>query len=292
MTAFDVITAIADNENLQDDSLRFCFVNQDKVPYNGLCPARPNNIEDFVPIYMLNLGQSTKFAGLGLSIQASKICAIDVDHCFEKPFEVASADSRAQEIINLFGDHTYIEFSFSGTGLRLFFKANPIPDYSKHYYIKNSKRQIEYYYPEGSNRYVTITAKQIINKPINYVSRELLQKFLDTYMLRPQKLNTGNSGAPAIDNIDAALLHFLRSDKSFQDNWFDKAPGSGSNESERDFFLIKFIFDNITQNKDQIKELFERSPFFKSKDRKHKYKWEKSENRYFNYLFSVINGGN
>ena len=110
-------------------------------------------------------------------------------------------------------------------------------------------------------------------------------------MIRPVRVATQTKQAPIQGNVDNLLLHFLRTNKSFQDNWFDKAPGSGSNESERDFFLLKFIFENISNDKNKSKELFEQSPFFKSKDRKHKYKWERSDNRYFNYLYNVISGG-
>ena len=110
-------------------------------------------------------------------------------------------------------------------------------------------------------------------------------------MLRPRRIDTTSVREPIEGDIDNLILHYLRSNKSFQDNWFDKAPGSGSNESERDFFLLKFIFENITNDRDKAKEVFESSPFFQSKDRKHKYKWERSDNRYFNYLYNVISGG-
>ena len=291
MTALDTADAILSNQYLLNADLRYCFVSKDKIPYNGLVLARPNNRYDFVPFDRLNPEYFQRYAGLGVSIQASNICAIDVDHCFSEPFNLASADQRAQDIINMFGDTTYIEFSFSGTGLRILFRANPIENYSSKYYIKNSKTQVEYYYPEGSCRYVTVTAKTIIYAGLNFIPDELLQAFLNKYMLRPRKCDNGANFKPIEGDIDNLLLHFLRRNKSFQDNWFDNAPGSGSNESERDFFLIKFIFENITRNKEQIKSLFERSPFFKSKDRKHKYKWEKSDNRYFNYLYNVISGG-
>lgn len=294
MTALDIIEAIGSNEFLRKaDFLRYCFVNKEKVPfqYNGTDSARPNTLSDFVPVGQLDLAQASNFPGVGISIQASGICAIDIDHCFKVPFDVSSADGRAQDIINIFGDATYIEFSFSGTGLRILFKAAPIPDYEKRYYIKNSKTQCEYYYPQGSNRYVTLTARTIIYAPISFIADSLLKVFLDTYMIRPARAATQAKQAPIQGNVDNLLLHFLRTNKSFQDNWFDKAPGSGSNESERDFFLLKFIFENISNDKDKAKELFERSPFFQSKDRKHKYKWERSDNRYFNYLYNVISGG-
>lgn len=291
MTALDTIHNILSNDYLLNANLKWCYVDKDKVPYNGPCLARPNVPSDFIRLEEFDISLAERFAGVGVSIQASRICAIDVDHCFSVPFDISSADARAQDIINIFGDATYIEFSFSGTGLRILFRATPIQDYAKKYYIKNSKNQIEYYYPEGSNRYVTVTAKTIIYSGLNFIPDELLRQFLDTYMLRPRTLDTDANLPPIEGDVEQLLLHFLRSNKNFQDNWFEKAPGSGSNESERDFFLLKFIFENITNNKDQMKEVFERSPFFKSKDRKHKYKWEKSDNRYFNYLYNVISGG-
>ena len=273
--------------------LRYCYINKEKVPFrsNGTDSARPNVATDFVPIGQLDLSKASSFAGLGISIQASGICAIDVDHCFMRPFDLSSADGRAQDIINIFGEATYIEFSFSGTGLRILFKAAPIAEYESKYYIKNSKTHCEYYFPQGSSRYVTITGRSIIYTTINYVPDTVLKVFLDTYMLRPRRIDTTRVREPIEGDIDNLILHYLRSNKSFQDNWFDKAPGSGSNESERDFFLLKFIFENITNDRDKAKEVFESSPFFQSKDRKHKYKWERSDNRYFNYLYNVISGG-
>ena len=208
-----------------------------------------------------------------------------------RPFDLSSADGRAQDIINIFGEATYIEFSFSGTGLRILFKAAPIAEYESKYYIKNSKTHCEYYFPQGSSRYVTITGRSIIYTTINYVPDTVLKVFLDTYMLRPRRIDATSVREPIEGDIDNLILHYLRSNKSFQDNWFDKAPGSGSNESERDFFLLKFIFENITNDRDKAKEVFESSPFFQSNDRKHKYKWERSDNRYFNYLYNVISGG-
>lgn len=294
MTALSVIELIGANDYLRKaDFLRYCFVNKQKVPfqYNGTDSARPNVSSDFVPLGQLDLAKAAEFAGVGVSIQASGICAIDIDKCFRVPFDLSTADGRAQDIINIFGDKTYIEFSFSGTGLRILFRAAPISDYEKRYYIKNSRTQCEYYYPQGSNRYVTVTGRTIIYAGINFLPEAILKVFLDTYMIRPVKSASGSAREPIQGDRNNLLLHFLRTNKSFQDNWFDKAPGSGSNESERDFFLLKFIFENITNNQEEAKTIFEESPFFKSKDRKHIYKWTRADNRYFNYLYNVISGG-
>lgn len=293
MTALETINAIASNEFLRRaEFLRYCFVTKDKVPLrnNGTDSARPNVASDFVPLGQLDLNAASTLAGIGISVQASGICAIDIDKCFTTPFDLSTADYRAQDIINIFGDSTYIEFSFSGTGMRILFKAAPIQNYEGIYYIKNSKTQCEYYFPQGSARYVTITSRPIIYAPINFISDTQLAVFLDTYMKRPVKSKL-SMNREIVGDKEELLKHYLRSNKQFQDNWFDKAPGSNSNESERDFFLLSFILENIVADRDAAREMFERSDFFKSKDRKHVYKWEHADHRYFNYLYNVISGG-
>lgn len=292
MNALNTIEEVLSNEFLQKSQfLKYCFVTAEKVPFkwDGTTSARPNTPSDFVALDQLNLDAASRFAGIGISIQASGICAIDIDHCFKKPFDLSTADARAQDIINIFGDTTYIEFSFSGTGMRILFKSAPIPNYEKIYYVKNSKTQCEYYFPQGSARYVTVTGRAIIYATISFVPDTLLKVFLDTYMLRP--VHSNRNGDRVIDgDPDKLLIHFLRCNPDFQDNWFEKAPGSGSNESERDFFLVKFIYENIATEREIVRTIFEKSDFFKSKDRKHRYKWTANEYRYFNYLYNVVSG--
>ncbi len=282
--------------NLYLYPLKYCLVNESKHPYkvdNTL--AKPNTESDFVDLDKLlennNLGN---YAGVGISIQASNICAIDVDHCFKEPFSIESGDERAKDIINRFKNVAYIEFSFSGTGLRVLFKEDVIKDYSTNFYIKNESNGIEYYQPANSFRYVTITGRYIFNNIIKKYeeSGEILNKFLNDYMIRPKReereVKTSKVETRPIEYLIKLVKYYWFKDSLFQHNWFEKAPGSGKNESERDFALISFIFENITQDKNLIKEIFEMSPFFKSKDYKHQKKWNNSNFRYFNYLYDVI----
>lgn len=277
--------------------LKYCLVDSMKHPYkidNTL--ARPNNEDDFVDFDMLLQNDKLEYySGVGISIQASKICAIDVDHCFKIPFDIDSGDDRAKDIIERFQNIAYIEFSFSGTGLRVLFKENIIKDYSTKYYIKNESKGVEYYQPTKSYRYVTITGRAICDNEIKKNdSNTILFNFLEDYMLRPKKSNkelkTTKIELRTIDEIMETVKYYLFKDSIFQQNWFEKAPGSGKNESERDFALISFIFENITQDKNIIKEIFEKSPFYNSKDNKHKYKWKYGEFRYYNYLYDIISG--
>lgn len=276
--------------------LRYCLVDQNKRPYkidNTL--ARPNKVEDFVDLD--SLFQNDKldtYAGIGISIQASNICAIDVDHCFSIPFNISSSDERAKDIINRFKNIAYIEFSFSGTGLRVLFKENIIDNYSNLYYIKNETVGIEYYQPTKSFRYVTVTGSSIYNNEIKTYdgSKSILIDFLNKYMLKPIKqqrnVKTNKIETRSLEQLLKLVKYHYLKDGIFQNLWFDNAPGSGKNESERDYHLMIYLFENITQDKKLIKEIFESSPFFKSKDRKHMYKWNYQNFRYFEYLYKMI----
>ena len=292
--ALDTLLKIAENENLINSNLKYCLVTEKKLPYKlDNTPAKINNINDFVNFEELLNGELEKYAGIGISIQASKVCAIDVDKCFSIPFDISSGDKRAKDIINRFEKYAYIEFSFSGKGLRVIFRQNYNFD-NKKYYIKNESNSIEYYQPEKSYRYFTITGMTIINNPINsiYNFENVIEQFLNDYMLRPIKnivreINEVDNNI-SIDILRRRLRRKLLLDNRFQDVWFSKAPGSGADESERDYYLLSCLYETITQNKENLRILFEESPFFKSKDYKHMNKWTNQDHRYFNYLYDRI----
>ena len=300
MTALDTLFNITENQHLLKYNFKYCLVDEIKHPhkFDGSL-ARPNVNEDFASIEDLtdvSINTLTDYHCLGVSIQASQVCAIDLDDCVIKEFDETTITSKAKSIINLFKEFAYIEFSFSGHGIRIFFKSKPIDNYKYIYYIKNSKEHIEYYYPEGSARYVTITGMSIYSNEIRDLTTNeetILLNFLNTYMKREHQLNVDNNDSLEVDDstIDELMIKVKNAyfrNYNFQDLWFTKAPGSGADESERDYHLVAYLYDNITKDKNKIKQLFELSPFFKSKDYKHLNKWQKQDYRYFNYLYTKI----
>ena len=291
MTALDVLSNIVNNDVLLDYQFKYCLVDDTKKPHkmNGDY-AKPNVDSDFVDLEKINVDVLTNYRCLGISIQGSKVCAIDIDHCVISPFDKSTINSMGQEIINIFKDKAYIEFSFSGTGIRIFFKSKPIHNYITNYYIKNSKLNIEYYYPEGSARYVTITGRTIYNNYIADIEPDVLQQFLDTYMKRHLSKITHSytSANISFEELMKKVKYCYLTNNNFQDLWFDRAPGSNSNESERDFHLVAFLYEYITQDKEMIRKIFEESNFFKTKDYKHIKKWTNNNHRYFNYLYDRI----
>lgn len=293
MGAIDTLENILKQESLINANFKFCLVDENKVPYTITNEKlHLNDLKEFVDLETLFSAKCLDiYAGVGVSIQASKITAIDIDKCFKKPFDLSSGDDRATDIIKMFDPYTYIEFSFSGTGLRIFFKNEPILDYAKNYYVKNPRNGCEFYRAEGSYKYVTITGKAIVTKNVGLVPNETIFNFLMKYMPRPKRIAKPKENVEKQENVELLkqrLKYYYFADGNFQDTWFTHAPGSGKDESERDFYLISFIYNNITQDKEQIKMLFELSPFFKSKDKKHMKKWEYNDYRYYNYIYDMV----
>lgn len=302
MSALDTLIKIS-NTSVINASLKYCFVTKNKIPMKtDNTNAKPNNVNDFVNFEdLVNSKYIDNFAGVGISIQASNVCAIDVDKCFSKKNDISSADSRAKNIISLFKDVAYIEFSFSGTGLRVIFR-NPMPfnhqfndNYLTKYYIKNDKNNIEFYQPNYSYRYVTLTGNVIYNNNIDSTKdlTRILLVFLDEYMKRP--INNTKSEMPkeskdnrSLDEIMKLVKYLYLTDAVFQDLWFNKAPGSGKDESQRDYHLIAYLYQYVSQDKDKIKQVFEQSNFFKTKDSHHMYKWNNNNFRYYNYVYEHI----
>lgn len=296
MKARDVIQKLS-NKLITLSNLKYCLVDENKHPFKiDSTPARPNVIEDFVDFENIKNNQYLDvYAGIGISIQASNVCAIDVDHCFSIPNDINSGDDRAKYFLDLFGKDTYCEFSFSGTGLRIIFKQPLIENYSDKYYIKNEKYKVEYYQPNKSYRYVTLTGNTINDKNINNNTNLMFKiySFLDKYMRRPVlniKLNTIKEEKRTYEELMKIVKVKYLKDVIFQNLWFTNAPGSGKDESERDYHLVIYLYQNITQDKNLIKQIFETSPFFKSKDSKHIYKWNYNNFRYFNYIYDTIKG--
>lgn len=295
MDAVDAIINIANTKLLNAD-LRYCLMSNDKLPHKiDGSMAKSNSNEDFVDLMTICDCQNlSEYKSLGISIWASKVCAIDLDHCLTKQNDISSASDIAKEIVDMFKDVAYIEYSFSGMGLRILFRQKDIPDYVTKFYVKNSKYGLEYYQPSGSARYVSVTGNVIydndINSSIDFSDRILA--FLNKYMRKPviKAMTKAENESRSFDELMKEVKKLYMTDAVFQDSWFMKAPGAGKNESEQDYKLLSMIYENITTDKEMVKQIFEQSNYFKSKDRQHLHKWSYNDHRYFNYQFEHIVG--
>jgi len=296
MSAIDVLNRIVDTA-LYPANLKYCLVASDKMPLKiDGSPIHTNQFDDFVDFdELLTCENLEDYAGVGISIQASNVHAIDIDHCFSEPNNINSADSRAIDALKRFENLAYCEFSFSGTGMRIIFRQPLIENYSTKYYIKNEKVHIEYYQPTRSYRYVTVTGNVIVNQTIDNVDfTPVITQFLDDYMKRGErpahKVNTTETETRSFEDLMKVVKYLYFKNATFQNLWFGIAPGSGKNESELDYQLLAMLYENVTQDEEMLLKLFEESPYFKTKDRKHIFKWENQEHRYFKYMYSIIGG--
>lgn len=304
MNAIDTLANIANTQLIYADNLRYCLVGSNKIPYTiDGTNAKPNNPNDFVSFSeILDAKDLENYAGVGISIKASKVCAIDVDHCFSEPFNFETADERGKYIYEKFKDLAYIEFSFSGKGMRVLFEQCDIENYVDIYYVKNSVCNIEYYQPSGSARYVTVTGRAIADNSIKSSKdfKNVIIEFLDKYMVRPKNPNANitierkNEDKTVNELMKIVRIHLFRY-ISFQTMWFDcryeyniGKQYEGQGESEHDYALVCYIYQNVTTNKDLIRQVFEQSEYYKTKDAKHKYKWNYNNYRYYDTIFKRL----
>ena len=301
MSAKDCLIRLLETDVVYSD-FKYCLVDSSKIPHRiDGNRGSSSNYDDFVTIDKIaDVKDLDSWAGLGISIQASHIVAIDIDHCCTTPLDFSTADDRAKDIVNMFKDFAYIEFSFSGKGIRILYKGDEINPYKSLYYIKNSKTEVEYYQPSfddvPSNRMVTITGNTIYDSDLNceYSTKNATIEFLDKYMKRPKIESSRvvfDSKSTDFDYCMVQVKRWLIKDYGFQTDWFKKGIHptlANPDESETDYRLIGFIYSHVTQDESMVKKLFEQSPFFKTKDGKHVFKWNYNDFRYFKWQFSQV----
>lgn len=290
MKSIDFLLKILDT-SLPYYDLKWCLVDEKKVPYqyNGKI-AKTNNKKSFCSIEELVNDNLLKFAGIGISVNYSNICAIDIDKCVSKPFDINSINKKAKLILEKFSNY-YCEFSFSGTGIRILFYLDDLKfleNCKQNYYTKNSKQKIEFYSPLDV-RYVTITGMTIWNNKLKPITINIIKEFLDWCMILEKKASSSTNSQQDNNITDDTIIHknlkrlFIR-DATFLETWYSKAPGSGKNESELDYYLMKTLFEKVTSNFEKIKQVLETSDYYLSKDKRHKKKWNES-----NYLIDTYN---
>lgn len=236
-----------------------------KVPYkyNGY-RARSTEKADFVG-FETAMKYVRNFNGIGLGI-FDGYCAVDIDHCVKD----GELSDLANEIVNTF--NSYTEFSPSGEGVRIIFKAYGV-DYDKQrYYINNHKLGLEIYVSGCTNKYVTLTGNVIKNLPVRDCSTEL-QLVLDYYMKKNEDKKT-ESKVPAStcyltdDEVITKALNAKNGDKF-------KRLFSGdfdTSHSEADLALCSHLAFWCGGDTAQMDRLFRSSSLYRDK-------WERDDYR-------------
>ena len=244
-----------------------------KMPFNPLSGygAKSNDKSTFVTYptvmrysdsYLSYDEESGKqLGGFGLGI-FNGYSAIDIDDCVKD----GKLSKMAEEIIEFC--KSYTEFSPSKTGIRIIFKSKIFIDKNV-YYINNSKNHLEIYISDNTNKFVTITGNKYKYDEIREVD---LTEILDKYMKRSVPLTP--TVTPKWDNeVKISIEDALTKDSKLYELWNKKAPGSHSNESELDMSLCCKLAFYCNGDFNKIKQAFESSPYYESKDDLHKNKW-------------------
>ena len=107
------------------------------------------------------------YDGIGIGVFGD-ICAIDIDHCVEH----GTLSDMAKDIIARMDSYT--EYSPSGNGVRILFKA-ALPAYDREgYYINNRRLGLEVYVAGYTNRFVTVTGNAIRHAVLRRLRREIV----------------------------------------------------------------------------------------------------------------------
>lgn len=232
-----------------------------KVPYQASgIKAQPNNASTFTT-FGTAVNEVSRFDGLGIGI-FNGISAIDIDHCVDKDGELSEI---AQDIIELF-EGSYMEYSPSGTGLRIIFLTSDFHYDKTKYYINNQNIGLEVYVSGATNKYVTVTGNAI-NAGDIVDATEQLQVLLNRYMLRQFNTNVGATSSSQSYLSDDEVLEKAMNSKGaekFIALWNGEIP-QGKSHSDTDMSLATLLAFWCGRDLEQMDRLFRKSCLMRDK---------------------------
>lgn len=157
-----------------------------KIPYNPITNKRVsvNKESDFI-LYEDIKSYTSLYAGLGIKVSVPLV-AIDIDNCIENGL----ISNFAKDVISNF-PNTYIEYSPSGSGFRIFCILSEDFIYDTSLY-KMKSGSLEIYVGGYTNRFVTVTGNVYQDKEICEESiglKTTLNKYLKREVTKPVTTN-------------------------------------------------------------------------------------------------------
>ena len=189
--------------------------------------------------------------------------AIDIDHCINEGGEISAL---ALDVMSAMS--AYTEYSPSGTGLRILFKASGFRYDKARYYINNQNAGLEVYIAGCTNKYVTVTGSTLTPGLDLEERGEQLQAVLEKYMSRPSRsaASHGPSGRDT-DLDDTSLIEKAkqgRNGAAFSLLWEGNTTGYQSH-SEADLALCNALVWWSNGNAEQAERLFRCSGLMREK---------------------------
>jgi hypothetical protein len=248
----------------------FCVtLNGNKQPYDPfkkMLVSAKDKFYSFEELLSLDLD---KYETLG--VRANRhVSMIDIDNCIHSD---GSISPTALDIINYM--KSYTELSPSGTGIRILFTTKTLFDIKTHK-TKNSKIGLEYYDGLDQENRGGRMCRLSANKIMSYSFREVdTQALLDKYMLRENFNSTHLTDEP-IDSDWVDIVYLLITHRLDMKNLLNRE--FNLDESSSDLLIVNIIAE-YTRNIAEIKAVFEKTNYYKSKGirsnrKKHKDKWD------------------
>ncbi|MBW9212427.1 MULTISPECIES: hypothetical protein [Terrabacteria group] len=230
-----------------------------KIPFNPITDgyASVNNPKTFTSFDKASEKLSS-YDGLGIRVDG-KLLAIDVDDCVTN----GALNELAKEIVSHF-PQSYIEFSPSGKGLRIFtFLPNSV-SYSNDIY-KMKTKEVEVYVAGFTNRFVTVTGHVYQEGEIKE-NDEGLVWLLEKYLKREKRANSISHNFKSY-LTDEEIIE-KASKASNKDKFLSLWSGDTSSytsKSEADLALASILTFYAGGNYEQIDRLFRDSKLFRAK---------------------------
>lgn len=246
----------------------FClwrYENTGKVPYqingNKVSSTQRNSFTDFDTACKYH----SSYDGIGMGI-FDGFCAVDIDHCVAN----GELSDMAKDIISIM--NSYTEYSPSGTGIRIIFKAQNLSYDKKKYYINNRNIGLEVYVSGYTNKFVTLTGNAVNHCDVCERSGELMS-VLEEYMVRPspQVKKVVAPGSYLSDESIISKATMSRQGEKFKALWNGKLP-EGKSHSEADQSLCNILAFWCGGDTNQIDRLFRQSGLMRDK-------WERDDYR-------------
>ncbi len=156
-------------------------------------------------------------------------CAIDIDHCIENGVRPRTSSPG------------WTEYSPSGTGVRILFKASLTSYDKERYYINNRSLGLEVYVAGYTSRFVTVTGNAISGTGIEDRTKALTG-ILEKYMVRQEKPVYNAFALCSYFSDDSVLAKISASKQAGKFNalWNSNIPG-GKSHSEADAALCAML---------------------------------------------------
>lgn len=258
------------------DNGKFCFT--------AVGEKKPRDIITYAPIGANEINRTYREAleskhlryanCIGLKV-GNGISAIDIDDCITAEGVIAD---HAIEIIHHV--KSYTEYSPSGRGVRILFRAGTKFDRTK-WMIKNPKFKVEYYDADDQEANGGRMVRLSGNVAFDYDFRtadtlDILNKYLFRVKIESEVESVSGDVNPYKVKFISALT---RRDPDYV-TLYGRA-FHGQSESEWDMYLVKLLY-RLTTNRNEVKQLFEGTYYYNTKDKRHMDKWHNGY--YANYV--------